>query len=331
MQNSSELKILTIAIPAYNIEGYIDRAVSSLLDCTCLPLLDIIVINDGSTDATSEKAALYAERYPKSVRVIDKPNGHYGSAVNSAIEEAKGIYFKILDGDDEYYSEGLKDLVCYLSTSDYPDMVLTDYEIEFEKTGEVVRYRQELVPRKVISFENANLRPCAMHSITFKTSLLRTMSDRLDVGVSFTDVEFVIFPLRGVSSVAYCDTLVYSYKIGREGQSVDISCIDRNMPSHELVLKHCIDWYERNAEGLSLAKRDYVAERIAQMLDDHVHRCLLSERAELWLPGLKEIVERCARCQPLMRYSTSSGLRVLRATRYSVYKILNKIKRHAIK
>lgn len=331
MENKYESKILTIAIPAYNIETYIDRAVSGLLACNHLPSIDVIVINDGSTDSTLQRALVYAEHYPGSVRVIDKPNGHYGSAVNAAIEEAKGAYFKILDGDDEYYPDGLDELVSFLSSSDQPDMVLTDYEIEYEKTGKAVCYRQELVPRKTVPFESADLHPCAMHAMAIKTALLRAMDERLDEGVSFTDVEFVLYPVRDLSTVAYCDTLVYSYKIGREGQSVDISCIDRNMPSHELVLRHCIDWYERNSEKMTSARKEYAAERISRMLDDHVHRCLLSEESKRWLPGLKEIVERCERCQPLISYSTSMGLSILRATKFSTYEALNFIKRFTAK
>lgn len=52
MRNSSVQKILTIAIPAYNIEDYIDRAVSNIVACRALPAIDVIVVNDGSTDST---------------------------------------------------------------------------------------------------------------------------------------------------------------------------------------------------------------------------------------------------------------------------------------
>ena len=330
MRNSSGQKILTIAIPAYNIEDYIDRAVSNIVACRALPAIDVIVVNDGSTDTTADKAKAYAEKYPESVRVINKCNGHYGSAVNTAINEARGIYFKILDGDDEYYSDGLDDLLSFLNSSGTADMVLTDYEIVYEETGNSHLFRQQLTPCVTMSFDDSNLQPCAMHSIAFKTSVLKSMRVRLDEGVSFTDVEFVLYPMGGVSSVSYCDSLVYSYKIGREGQSVDLACIDKNMPSHELVLLHCVDWLERNLTHLTSAKRAYASKRIARMLDDHVHRCLLSEEPKSWLPGLKTIVSRCDRCQSVMNYSSSKALKLLRASGYFTYMPLNALMRRKV-
>ena len=332
MGNNEPFNVLTIAIPAYNIGDYVERAISSLAKCRSLSLLDILVINDGSTDATGEIAKACAKLHPENVRVVDKENSHYGSAINRAIDEARGTYFKILDGDDEYHADGLDALVAFLvETLDSPDMVITDYEVVYEQTGVKTRYSQELTPMIATSFDAARLSPCAMHSLTYKTSVLKAMGDRLDEGVAFTDVEFTLFPLSGVETVAYCDSLVYSYKIGREGQSVDIACIDRNMPSHELVLKHCIDWFERIEGSLSAAKRDYVAVRLAGMLDDHVHRCLLSKDPDKWLSGLKEIVARCKACRPIIRNSKSLGLKLLRTTCFLAYKPMNRFKRRSLK
>lgn len=331
MGNNNPSKVLTIAIPAYNIGAYVERAISSLMKCASLPFLDVLVINDGSTDATGEIARVYAERYPENVKVVDKENGHYGSAVNVAIAEASGSYFKILDGDDEYRAEGLDALVTFLAeTPDFPDMVITDYEVVYEKTGGKARYSQDLTPRVTVPFDEAELSPCAMHSLAYRTSVLKEMEDRLDEGVAFTDVEFVLFPLAKVETVAYCDSLVYSYKIGREGQSVDIACVDSNMPSHELVLKRCFDWFDRNESFLSAAKYDYVSARLAGMLDDHVNRCLLSEEAAKWLPGLKELTARSRRYRSIFRKSRSIGLKLLRATGFLAYRPINRFKRRGL-
>ena len=93
-------KIVTVIIPSYNVEKILSETLDSLLDQECLPLEDIIVINDGSKDRTPEIAEQYVNKYPDSIRLINKENGGYGSALNSVFREARGKYLRVLDGDD---------------------------------------------------------------------------------------------------------------------------------------------------------------------------------------------------------------------------------------
>lgn len=84
-------KTLSIIIPSYNMEAYLPQCLDSLLGPDVpVELLDIIVVNDGSRDRTSEIAHSYANRYPDSIRVIDKANGNYGSCINAALPTARG-------------------------------------------------------------------------------------------------------------------------------------------------------------------------------------------------------------------------------------------------
>ena len=65
-----------------------------------LMMFEALIINDGSTDRTSEIGHQYEASRPESFRVIDKENGHYGSCVNRGLSEARGVFIKILDADD---------------------------------------------------------------------------------------------------------------------------------------------------------------------------------------------------------------------------------------
>ena len=90
-------KLLTIVIPAYNMEKYLDRCLSSLIvGDEKMQHLEVLVINDGSKDRTSEIAHTYEDRFPGTIRVVDKENGHYGSCVNRGLEEARGTFIKVL-------------------------------------------------------------------------------------------------------------------------------------------------------------------------------------------------------------------------------------------
>ena len=99
-------KILTIIIPSYNMEKYLPKCLGSLIVAPeLMERIEVIVVNDGSTDRTSEIAHEFAANYPQTFKVIDKSNGHYGSCINTALPIAVGTYIKILDADDKLVME----------------------------------------------------------------------------------------------------------------------------------------------------------------------------------------------------------------------------------
>ena len=92
------MKLLSVAITCYNSEGYMAKCIESLL--VGGEDVEIIVVDDGSKDRTAEIADEYAAKYPTIVKAIHKPNGGHGSAVNAGLENATGLFFKVVDSDD---------------------------------------------------------------------------------------------------------------------------------------------------------------------------------------------------------------------------------------
>ena len=92
------MKLLSIAIPCYNSEAYMEKCIQSLLPGG--DEVEILVIDDGSKDRTAEIADEYQEKYPNIVRAIHQPNLGHGGAVNTGIHNAQGLYFKVVDSDD---------------------------------------------------------------------------------------------------------------------------------------------------------------------------------------------------------------------------------------
>ena len=107
------MKLLSIAIPCYNSEAYMEKCIDSLL--VGGEDVEILVVDDGSSDRTAEIADVYAEKYPTIVKAIHQENGGHGEAVNAGIRNATGLYFKVVDSDDwvnaEAYAQILKTLV----------------------------------------------------------------------------------------------------------------------------------------------------------------------------------------------------------------------------
>ena len=127
-------KLLTISIAAYNVESSLERTLSSV-ECgeELLSLLDIIIVDDGSSDGTPQIAERFVSKHPDSVRLIRKANGGYGSTVNAAVKASRGLYFKLLDGDDTFDTAGLEALLKYLagaSDEEAPDIVIAPFVYE---------------------------------------------------------------------------------------------------------------------------------------------------------------------------------------------------------
>ncbi len=92
------MKLLSIAVPCYNSEAYMSKCVESLLAGGAD--VEILIIDDGSTDKTGSIADEYEAKYPGIVKALHQENGGHGAAVNTGLENASGLYFKVVDSDD---------------------------------------------------------------------------------------------------------------------------------------------------------------------------------------------------------------------------------------
>lgn len=136
------MKLLSIIIPTYNMEALLEKDLNSLVleNAELRSKLDVIVVNDGSTDHSSEIAHQFAERYPEEFRVLDKPNGNYGSCINAALPMVEGKYVRIMDADDTYYAENLPAYLDVLEQQD-AELVLSPYD-KIDENGQIVSYER---------------------------------------------------------------------------------------------------------------------------------------------------------------------------------------------
>ena len=111
-------KILTVTVPSYNVEKFLENTLDSFVDERVLDDIEVLIVDDGSKDKTAEIGRKYEEKYPDTFRVISKENGGHGSTINRGIGEAKGKYFKVVDGDDWVDQDGFAELIQRLKTCD---------------------------------------------------------------------------------------------------------------------------------------------------------------------------------------------------------------------
>ena len=146
-------KLLTITVPTYNVEKYLAQCLDSFVLEEDRELLEVLIVNDGSTDTSADIAKTYVERYPDVFTLINKENGGHGSTINAGIKAATGKYFKVVDSDDWVDKAAMKNLMECLKKSD-SDLVYSNYywidnrtgkkSVEFEKPFSSVEYRKNM-------------------------------------------------------------------------------------------------------------------------------------------------------------------------------------------
>lgn len=213
-------KILSIIVPTYNMQDYLNRCLQSLIVDS--QLLEVLVINDGSKDNSLSIALEYEKAYPNIFRVIDKDNGNYGSCINKGLHEATGKYVKILDADDQFNTQSLELLLKKASTNDV-DAFITDYvKAPIEGKQQVVKFN--LPQNTPITFtEVCNSKDIVglwMHAITYKRENLLRINYQQTEGISYTDQEWIFTPLTTVQKLIYIPLALYIYTEGREGQTM---------------------------------------------------------------------------------------------------------------
>lgn len=218
-------KVLTVIVPTYNMEDYLDKCLTSLvignLESELMLSLEVIVVNDGSTDRSSEIAHHYETKYPNTFKVIDKENGNYGSCINAALPIAKGKYIKVLDADD-YFDRNVFLSYFALLKDIFVDAILTNI-VEVNESGVIISYREpNLIKNKVLPWQA--IVPFSKgfmfsHHFTFRRQLLIDMHYKQTEGVYFTDVEWALFPMTKIETIYFFPMFLYKYCIDRRGQS----------------------------------------------------------------------------------------------------------------
>ncbi|MBR3064644.1 MAG: glycosyltransferase family 2 protein [Bacteroidales bacterium] len=267
-------KLLTIVIPSYNMEKYLNRCLSSLIvDDERMNLFEALVINDGSKDRTSEIAHQFETRYPGTFRTIDKQNGHYGSCVNKGIEEAKGTFIKILDADDAFDTPAFQDYLTFLSQDTViktADLILSDYaEVdEQQHVFHINHYSSASGPITLQDVSGKDKELWFIHGFTYRTENLRRIRYRQTERIAYTDHEWTFFPLIAVRTIYVFKTPLYLYTNGREGQSVSSRNHAKGLWMEAQVSKSLVSYEHRIRQS---ANPDILAFMQAILLADTEH------------------------------------------------------------
>ncbi len=203
------MKYITFTVPCYNSAPYMRRCIDSLLPFR--DYVEIIIINDGSTDATPEIADEYALRFPETVKVIHKANGGHGSGVNAGLAHASCKYFKVVDSDDWLDRRSLQKILLRMmhweKQGKQADMIVCNYVYDhlYENKKKSMSYKNVFKEGKMLTWNDIGIfspsQYLVMHSLIFRTEILKKSGVTLPEHTFYVDNIFAYRPLPYVESI----------------------------------------------------------------------------------------------------------------------------------
>ncbi|MEG1291523.1 MAG: glycosyltransferase family 2 protein [Lachnospiraceae bacterium] len=292
------MKDITFTVPCYNSQDYMERCIDTLL--TGDERVEIIIVDDGSTDNTGKIADNYAKNYPEIVKVVHQENGGHGSGVNAGLALATGTYFKVVDSDDWLGEAELQKLLKKIrqwdNSNTQVDLVICNYIYDhlYENRTKRMSYENVFTQNAVCGWnEIRRFRPSqylVMHSLFYRTGVLKESGIKLPKHTFYVDNIFANQPLPYVKTICYLNLDMYHYFLGREDQSVNekvlMKRIDQQIRVTKLVSK-CADLEQVQQEYPKLS--EYLIRNISIMMAiSSIHLLLIGtpkayeEREGLW-------------------------------------------------
>lgn len=227
---------VSIIVPVYNVDRYLTRCLDSLVNQT-LQDIQIIAVNDGSTDKSSEILLVYENMYPEKIKVYSKSNGGLSDARNYGLPYAEGEYIAFLDSDD-YVELDMYEKMYTKAIQDNSDLVECDFVWEYPDkkkidTGVVYNGKKEMmIHARVVAWNKL-----------IKRSLIENAKVIFPKGLRYEDVEFFYKMLPYYNTVSFVKEPLVHY-IQRESSISNV----QNERTKEIfeVLENVIEYYKKN-------------------------------------------------------------------------------------
>lgn len=230
----------TIIVPVYNVEDYIERCLTSIINQTNQDF-EIILINDGSTDKSKNYCEYFKKKYPPKVNLINQKNKGLSKARNIGLANARGEYILFIDGDDYIKNTMLDDIYIYLSNK--PDMIgfqhkttiedLKKHHLNITKHLNMIKYLNTSGQDFLNMCCNENNLFMMVWKYAYKKEFLDNINLKFHEGIIHEDEEWTIKALCKAKTFMFIDEELYFYENNREGSITS----EKNIQSHKSYIE----------------------------------------------------------------------------------------------
>lgn len=313
------MKILSVAIPCYNSESYMENCIRSILPAG--EDVEILIVDDGSVkDHTAQIADRYEKKYPGIVKAIHQENGGHGEAVNTGLRHATGLYYKVVDSDDWVNTKGLIRIIermKELEAEGGVDLFLANfiYDKAGAKHKRLMRFKNVFPTEKIFAWDDMGhmhqTQYILMHNIFYRTQLLRDCGLELPKHTFYVDNIFAFQPFTEVKRLYYMDINLYHYFIGRDDQSVHESVMIKRIDQQIRVNKIMID---------VMAATDFSnkSSRLKKYMEIYLSKIMTVTSIMLILSGTEEALKKKA---DVWAYLKEKDAEEYKKLRYNVFGI----------
>lgn len=269
------MKLITITVPSYNSEEYLSKCLDSLLIGGSE--IEVIIVNDGSTDETESIAKEYVRKYPNIYRLISKENGGHGSAINVGLKEARGLFFKVVDSDDWLDGEALLTLLQtikkHIEEDTLADLYITNFVYNKVSIGKtfIRTFKRKFKNETFMTWKTVGRffgpQVLLMHSLLYNTEKLKESNMVLPHHTFYVDNIFAYKPLPYMKKLFYLDIDLYHYFIGREDQSVNINVFTQRYDQQIRVMKEMVKAYSyQRIKGFEKGLKNYMFHTLGAIM-----------------------------------------------------------------
>lgn len=275
-------KILSVSIAAYNAEKYLSKCLDSFCVPEIMDDIEVLIINDGSTDKTVEISERYVSKYPNTFILINKKNGGHGSTINTGIKAATGKYFKLVDADDWVTKDGIVDLVNKAKCCSADAIISPYYKFFISRNNMRLQipfsshFKYDVYADRKLKIEKiSKLCDFYLTTLTFNTSILKNHFTAITENCFFVDMEYDAFYSCYISDALLSSVPVYVYRLENEGQSVTPqNMVNRRGQNFEVYKK--IVKFHNKVSGTVTDANLYIVKRLLSFIFSSHVRILLT-------------------------------------------------------
>lgn len=305
---------LSIIVPVYGVEKYIDKCLNSLVKQS-LKKIEIIVVNDGTKDNSQKIIDKYVKKYPDKIKSYIKENGGQGSARNYGLKKTTGEYIGYVDSDDFVEKDMYKKLYNKAKENNYDIVVCGNYNVSEDYQNKNI---DAFINNYNTDLENIFFGKMAVWNKIYKRDILIKNKLEFKEKVWYEDLAFTLKAIMNSNTFAFIDEPLYDYLI-REGSTMNNSNVQRNL--------EILDAFNDILSYIQHNKKEEYFNKIEFLAIDHIYISAIVRvlKADSDKNIKKETIEKLINYmnKNFPNYKSNKYINTLSKNRKIIYKLIN--------